>query len=69
MQQAQFIKNSFAVYTPAAALSRRSLATACVSGLFAVLDRLHLYSAPVIISAECLGRDPGALSGKNSLQG
>lgn len=69
MQQAQFIKDSFAVYSPAAALSRRSLTATCVSGLFAMLDRLHLYSAPIIISAECLAGDPAALSGKNSVQG
>ena len=69
MEQAQLIKDSFAVYSPAAALSQRSLASACRNGLFAVLDRLHLYSAPTIISAECVMDDIVALSGKSPVQG
>ena len=68
MEQVQVIKDTFAAYGPAAAL-RRSVAAACRGALLTVLDRLHLYSAPVIISAECVVAEKALLSGGNTLQG
>ena len=68
MQQVQFIKNSFTAYAPAAVL-QPSLASLCLKGLLTMLDRLHLYSAPIIISAECVAADAALLSGKGPLQG
>jgi hypothetical protein len=38
-------------------------------GLFAALEHVHLYSAPRILSAECLPAGNAPLSGKGHLQG
>ncbi len=66
MQQAQLVKRTFNVYSNAAS-ARLPFASLCINGLLTVLDRLHLYSAPIILNAECIPDGTTLLSGKSHL--
>lgn len=54
MTQVRSIKDEFTMFETTGVSPRQSLAAICTSGLWLVLERLHLCSAPVIISAECI---------------
>ena len=68
MHQAQLAKHTFSIYG-AATRARQPFAFACRSALLTLLDRLHLYSAPIIVSAECLPDGKALLSGNSHMQG
>ena len=68
MHQAQLAKHTFRMYGSAAPL-RQPFTSACINGLLTLLDRLHLYSAPIIVSAECLPDGNALLSGNSHMQG
>ena len=54
MPQVRSIEDDFTVFETVGAAPRQSLGSLCTAGLLMFLERLHLYSAPIIISAECI---------------
>ena len=54
MPQVRSIEDDFTMFESAGATRRQSLASFCAGGLLTLLERLNLYSAPIIISAECI---------------
>lgn len=62
MPQVRSIEDDFTVFETVGAAPRQSLGSLCTGGLLLLLERLHLYSAPVIISAECI--QDGAAQGQ-----
>jgi hypothetical protein len=65
MPQVRSIKDEFTMFESTVAAPRHSLASFCAGGLLMVLERLHLYSAPIIISAECIQDGAAASSAHN----